>query len=94
MLHSKATREHDGKDSLDVTAPEESVEIQIRADGAVLWIHIDGRTLCRICRIPAGKITMQDDRPSSLQDDEIKGLRAFKQSVDEALNSGDGTYRP
>jgi len=26
--------------------------------------------------------------------DTIAGLRGFKRSVDEALNSGDGTYRP
>lgn len=25
---------------------------------------------------------------------ELEGLRAFKRSVDEALNSGDGSYRP
>lgn len=25
---------------------------------------------------------------------EIKGLRSFKASVDESLNSGDGSYRP
>lgn len=25
---------------------------------------------------------------------ELKSLRAFKRSVDEALNSGDGTYKP
>jgi len=25
---------------------------------------------------------------------ELESLRAFKHSVDEALNSGDGTYRP
>lgn len=25
---------------------------------------------------------------------ECNGLRAFKQGVDEALNSGDGSYRP
>lgn len=25
---------------------------------------------------------------------ELDGLRSFKSSVDEALNSGDGTYRP
>jgi len=25
---------------------------------------------------------------------ELESLRAFKRSVDEALNSGDGTYRP
>ena len=28
------------------------------------------------------------------QDGELESLRAFKRSVDEALNSGDGTYRP
>jgi len=26
--------------------------------------------------------------------DEVEGLRAFKRNVDEALNSGDGVYRP
>lgn len=26
--------------------------------------------------------------------EEIKGLRAWKRSIDEALNSGDGSYRP
>ena len=25
---------------------------------------------------------------------EIKGLRSFKASVDEALNTGDGSYKP
>lgn len=25
---------------------------------------------------------------------EVEGLRAFKRSVDEALNSGNGSYRP
>jgi hypothetical protein len=28
------------------------------------------------------------------QSKEIEGLRAFKRSVDQALNSGDGSYRP
>ncbi len=27
-------------------------------------------------------------------EDEVKSLRSFKASVDAALNSGDGTYRP
>jgi hypothetical protein len=26
--------------------------------------------------------------------DRVEGLEAFKRSVDEALNSGDGSYRP
>lgn len=26
--------------------------------------------------------------------DEVAGLRGFKRSVDEALNTGDGSYRP
>lgn len=26
--------------------------------------------------------------------EEVRGMRAFKNSVDQALNSGDGTYRP
>lgn len=37
------------------------------------------------------------DRIAALLDEaagEIEGLRSFKRSVDAALNSGDGSYRP
>lgn len=36
----------------DITAPEHGVQIQIRDDSTVLWIHVDGITVLRICRIP------------------------------------------
>jgi hypothetical protein len=36
---------------LDITEPENGVEVEIRADGTVLWVHVDGVTVLRICRI-------------------------------------------
>jgi hypothetical protein len=45
--------------------------------------------------INAGRI--EDDHVRDLLREaayEIEGLRAFKRGVDEALNSGDGSYRP
>jgi len=40
-----------------------------------------------------GIVAMERDNMDDLRR-ELEGLRAFKRSVDEALNSGDGTYRP
>jgi hypothetical protein len=37
---------------LDVTAPQAGVEVQVSSDGKVLWVHVDGLTVLRICRIP------------------------------------------
>ena len=36
----------------DITAPEHGVQVHIREDSSVLWIHVDGITVLRICRIP------------------------------------------
>lgn len=44
---------------LDVTAPEE-VEIQIRVDGKVVWVNIDGVCKLRACRVK--KLTIIDER--------------------------------
>jgi hypothetical protein len=41
----------------DITAPELGVEIQISPDKKVLWVHVDGQTVLRICRIPLLKVT-------------------------------------
>jgi hypothetical protein len=38
--------------SLDITAPKLPVQVEIRADGQVLWVHVDGITVLRICRLP------------------------------------------
>ena len=46
---------------MDITAPEGDVQIQIRPDGKILWVHIEGQTILRICRIE-GKIEIQDER--------------------------------
>ena len=37
---------------LDITKPEHGVQVQIRKDGTVLWVHVDGITVLRICQIP------------------------------------------
>lgn len=37
---------------LDIYAPEEGVQVEIRADGKVLWVSVDGSTALRICKIP------------------------------------------
>ena len=46
----------------DITAPEYGVQVQIRDDGKVLWVHVDGITVLRICRIP--NFELVDDRPA------------------------------
>ncbi len=42
--------------ALDITAPQHEVSIEIRNDGTVIWINVDGICALRICRIPALKI--------------------------------------
>jgi len=34
----------------DITAPD-NVQIEIRDDGTVIWIHVEGSTRLRICKI-------------------------------------------
>lgn len=48
---------------LDITAPEGTVQIQIRKDGKVLWINIQSICVLRICRIESLDIT--DEREKS-----------------------------
>ena len=48
---------------LDITAPEHGVQIQVRADGKVIWVHVDGITVLRICQIP--RLDMEDERSLS-----------------------------
>lgn len=46
----------------DINANGDSdVEIQIRHDGRVLWIHVDGKTVLRCCRIR--HLEIMDQRP-------------------------------
>jgi len=46
---------------LDVTAPMGPVEIEVKDDGAVIWVHTDGRTVLRICRI-TDEVIINDHR--------------------------------
>jgi hypothetical protein len=47
---SDETEIHFGNQMLDITAPE-IVEVQIRSDGTVLWVNVDGVCRLRICCI-------------------------------------------
>jgi hypothetical protein len=40
-----------------------------------------------------GEVLALESELAQVQE-ELEGLRAFKRSVEEALNSGDGAYRP
>lgn len=46
---------------IDITAPEHGVQIEVRADGQVIWVHVDGKTVLRICRIK--QLEVIDARP-------------------------------
>jgi len=37
---------------LDITAPER-VQVVVRRDGKVIWVHVDGVTVLRVCRMKA-----------------------------------------
>lgn len=43
---------------LDITAPK-IVEIEIRGDGKVIWVNVEGMTVLRVCRI--GDLTLTDN---------------------------------
>lgn len=62
---------------LDITAPEHGVEIEIRDDGKVIWIHVDGITALRICQVPL--IVMTDHRDQG---------RSYSESERQEVSSG------
>jgi hypothetical protein len=51
-------------DPLDLTAPQGvvQVEVQHRPTGMVLYLHCEGRTVTRLCRIPALEIILDGQR--------------------------------
>lgn len=49
-------------DLKDITAPK-VVQIEIRNDGSVLWVNVDGKCALRCCRI--GELTIKDNRPKT-----------------------------
>lgn len=40
----------------DITSPEHGVQVQIRRDGKVIWVHVDGVTVLRVCQVQALEI--------------------------------------
>jgi hypothetical protein len=45
---------------VDITAPAKNVTVQIRVDGKVLWINVDGVCVLRICQMPS--LEINDER--------------------------------
>lgn len=37
---------------IDITRPALGVQVQVSGDNRVLWVHVDGITVLRICQIP------------------------------------------
>lgn len=50
-----------GEQMVDIAAPS-IVEVQVRADGKVLWVNVDGICRFRCCRIET--IIVNDERES------------------------------
>lgn len=46
----------------DITAPD-VVEVEIRSDGKVVWINVDGKCALRACRIK--RLVINDGRPNA-----------------------------
>lgn len=62
----KYCKGHEDYEFLDISAEKAlGVEVQIRDDGRVLWVHVDGQTVLRICRIP--QLHLNDARTSSIR---------------------------
>lgn len=40
------------KHQLDITAPKHGVQVEVDHARSVLYVHVDGITLLRICRVP------------------------------------------
>lgn len=40
-----------GLESIDLTAPDGEVEVEIDRNRGVLYVHAEGRTVLRICRV-------------------------------------------
>jgi hypothetical protein len=47
------------REMIDITAPQD-VEVQIRGDGRVVWVNVDGICRFRACQI--GHVTVNDER--------------------------------
>jgi hypothetical protein len=45
---------------LDITAPE-MVQVQLRDDGKVLWVNVDGVCRLRISRIPKDSLSVLEE---------------------------------
>src|ERR1700747_3384323 len=53
--------------TLDIAAPQHGVQVEIREDGTVLWVSVDGIGVLRICQMP--HLEISDHRT-------VKGVRS------------------
>ena len=55
--------------ALDLEAPAHHIQVQVRKDGRVLWVNVDGKCMLRICQIRVGtSIIIEDNRKESAID--------------------------
>lgn len=81
------------RSQLESTRPSEKVESTTpRTDAAV--ITTDRYISPGEGEFVSAEIARELERELTAMQRELESLRAFKRSVDEALNSGDGSYRP
>jgi len=64
-MHILATNEEPIGPQLDITGPCK-VEVQIREDGTVLWVNVEGVCRLRICRVE--ELLMEDGRQTPIED--------------------------
>jgi hypothetical protein len=68
---------------MDITAPEGEVQVQISADGKVLWVHVEGVTVLRVCRCE--KITIENQRKKILTEKFLSAIPDLNDLSEEEL---------
>lgn len=53
------------KRALDVSGPDVGVEVEIREDGTVVWVSVDGVTLLRVGQCPRIDVVDHRRKPST-----------------------------
>lgn len=61
----KGTPDKWSTDLVDITAPKGVVHVQIRGDGTVLWVNVDGVCRLRVCQILRLELDDERNNPDS-----------------------------
>ena len=55
----------------DITKPDMGVHVQVRDDGRVLWVNVDGICVLRVCQMPRIELEWDGTIPIKLDSDEL-----------------------